>query len=93
MKKNIHPDYHPITIVMTDGTELPSKSTWGKAGDRLILDIDPKCHMAWTKQQHFTEKGQLARFNQRFQALNKVSAKPSVAEESTPEGSASTPAA
>ncbi|MDY4689708.1 MAG: 50S ribosomal protein L31, partial [Alphaproteobacteria bacterium] len=27
MKKGIHPDYHEITYVMTDGTEVKTKST------------------------------------------------------------------
>ena len=30
MKKNIHPDYHKIKVVMTDGSEFETKSTWGK---------------------------------------------------------------
>ena len=30
MKKDIHPDYHEITIIMTDGTEYKTKSTMGK---------------------------------------------------------------
>jgi large subunit ribosomal protein L31 len=48
MKAEIHPDYHMITVVMTDGTEYQTRSTWGKAGDKLNLDIDPKSHPAWT---------------------------------------------
>jgi hypothetical protein len=40
MKAEIHPDYHMITVVMTDGTEYQTRSTWGKAGDKLNLDID-----------------------------------------------------
>ncbi len=44
-KKDIHPDYHPITIVMTDGTRYPSRSTWGKEGDVLQLDVCPKTHL------------------------------------------------
>jgi large subunit ribosomal protein L31 len=42
MKKNIHPDYHEITVVMTDGSSFKTRSTLGKAGDTLRLDIDPK---------------------------------------------------
>lgn len=30
MKKDIHPDYHMIKVVMTDGTEYETRSTWGK---------------------------------------------------------------
>ena len=28
--KKIHPDYHKIKVVMTDGTEFETRSTWGK---------------------------------------------------------------
>jgi len=48
MKKNIHPDYHAIKVQMTDGTVFESRSTWGKEGDTLQLDIDPTVHPAWT---------------------------------------------
>ena len=33
---------------MTDGTVFETRSTWGKEGDTLQLDIDPKVHPAWT---------------------------------------------
>ena len=33
MKKNIHPNYHKIKVVMTDGTEFETRSTWGKEND------------------------------------------------------------
>ena len=29
MKKDIHPDYHEITIQMTDGSEFKTRSTFG----------------------------------------------------------------
>jgi large subunit ribosomal protein L31 len=68
MKDNLHPDYHEITVVMTDGTSYKTRSTWGKPGDTLRLDIDPKSHPAWTGgPQKLSEGGQLARFNKRFQ--------------------------
>ena len=41
MKKDIHPDYHEVTVVMTDGTEYKTRSTMGKAGETIKLDIDP----------------------------------------------------
>ena len=47
MKKKIHPNYHKIKVVMTDGSTFETKSTWGKDGDTLKLDIDPKSHAAW----------------------------------------------
>lgn len=68
MKSNIHPDYHDITVVMTDGTEYKTRSTYGKAGDRLQLDIDPNTHPAWTggQQQLLDRGGRLSRFNKKF---------------------------
>jgi large subunit ribosomal protein L31 len=42
MKKNIHPNYHSIKVEMTDGTQFETKSTWGKEGEVLKLEIDPK---------------------------------------------------
>ena len=72
MKKNIHPDYHEINIEMTDGTTYVTKSTWGKKGDTLKLDIDPVSHPAWTGQHRIMDSGgQVARFNKRFSGLSK----------------------
>ena len=31
MKTEIHPDYHTITIKMTDGSTYTTRSTWGGA--------------------------------------------------------------
>jgi large subunit ribosomal protein L31 len=70
MKKDIHPDYHEITVVMTDGTEYKTRSTMGKAGETIKLDIDPKSHPAWTGQHRILDSGgQVARFNKRFSGL------------------------
>ena len=67
MKNDIHPDYHDITVVMTDGTEFKTRSTWGAAGDTMRLDIDPKTHPAWTGQHRLVDSaGQVAKFNKRF---------------------------
>ena len=51
MKHEGHPNYHTIKVVMTDGSEFTTRSTWGKEGDTLHLDIDPKSHPAWTGGQ------------------------------------------
>jgi large subunit ribosomal protein L31 len=75
MKKDagFHPHYHPIRVVMTDGTEFTTFSTMGKAGDTLQLDIDPKTHPAWTggNQQLMDRGGRLSKFNKRFEGLFK----------------------
>ena len=71
MKSDIHPEYHEIWIVMTDGTEFTTRSTWGKAGDTMTLDIDTKSHPAWTggSARMLDAEGQVARFNKRFAGL------------------------
>lgn len=70
MKKEGHPNYHEITVVMTDGSEFKTRSTWGKAGDTLRLDIDPKSHPAWTGVHRLLDTGgQLAKFQGRFKDL------------------------
>ena len=69
-KKEIHPDYHEINVVMTDGSSFKTRSTWGKAGDTLRLDIDPKSHPAWTGVHRLIDTGgQLAKFKKRFGGL------------------------
>ena len=47
MKKKIHPNYHKINVVMTDGSKFETMSTWGKEGDTLKLDIDPISHSTY----------------------------------------------
>jgi len=67
MKNDIHPDYHTITVEMTDGTSYETRSTWGKEGDTMKLDIDPITHPAWTGVHRLLDSGgQLAKFNKRF---------------------------
>ena len=37
--------YHKIKVVMTDGSEFETMSTWGKEGETLKLDIDSKSRL------------------------------------------------
>jgi large subunit ribosomal protein L31 len=71
MKNDIHPEYHEINVQMTDGTVYKTRSTWGKEGDTLVLDIDSKSHPAWTGggQRLVDTGGQVARFNKRFKGF------------------------
>ena len=71
MQKEIHPDYHMIKVVMTDGTEYMTRSTYGDEGDTLQLDIDPNTHPAWTGGgQHLIDRGgRLSRFNKKYEGL------------------------
>ncbi|MFZ2099634.1 MAG: 50S ribosomal protein L31 [Oricola sp.] len=71
MKADIHPDYHTIKVVMTDGTEYMTKSTWGSEGDTMNLDIDSKSHPAWTGgQQNLLDRGgRVSKFKKRYEGL------------------------
>ena len=71
MKKDIHPDYHTIKVVMTDGTHYETRSTYAKEGAELHLDIDPKTHPAWTGGgQHLVDRGgRVSRFKNRYKGI------------------------
>ena len=71
MKNDIHPDYHSIKVVMTDGTEYDTRSTYGEEGAVLRLDIDPTTHPAWTGggQQLLDRGGRLSRFNNKYKGF------------------------
>ena len=70
MKKDIHPKYHEINVVMTDGSSFKTRSTFGKPGETLRLDIDPKTHPAWTGVSRVSERGgRMAKFKERFGSI------------------------
>lgn len=71
MKKDIHPDYHTINVVMTDGTKYITRSTWGAEGDTMNLDIDPQSHPAWTGgNSHLLDRdGRVSRFKKKYEGL------------------------
>jgi large subunit ribosomal protein L31 len=73
MKKDIHPNYHRIKVVMTDGTEFVTYSTYGAEGETLKLDIDSKTHPAWTGGgQHLIDRGgRLTRFKRKYEGFLK----------------------
>ncbi len=68
MKADTHPEYHMIKVQMTDGSSYETRSTWGKEGDLMTLEIDPLSHPAWTggRGTMLDAGGQVARFNKRF---------------------------
>ena len=76
MKKNIHPNYHKIKVIMTDGSDFETRSTWGKEGETLKLDIDSKSHSAWIGgTQKILDKGRVSKFNKKFSNLRSTNKK------------------
>ncbi|MEO1746895.1 MAG: 50S ribosomal protein L31, partial [Pseudomonadota bacterium] len=59
------------TVVMTDGTEYETFSTWGADGDRMNLEIDPNSHPAWTggQQTLMDRGGRVSKFKDKFAGL------------------------
>jgi len=68
MKQDIHPDYHFVTLKLNDGSEVVTRSTYGKEGDTLTLDIDPTTHPAWTggSQTLLDRGGRVSKFKDKF---------------------------
>lgn len=71
MKAEIHPEYHTITIKMTDGSTYETRSTWGKEGDQMSLDIDPLAHPAWTggNAKLMDTGGRVSKFKNKYAGL------------------------
>lgn len=71
MKADTHPNYHLINIKMTDGSEYLTKSTWGKEGDTMSLDIDPLAHPAWTggSAKLMDTGGRVSKFKNKYAGL------------------------
>ena len=71
MKTGIHPDYHTINVKMTDGTIFQTRTTWGKEGDQMALDIDPLVHPAWTggNAKLMDTGGRVSKFKNKYAGL------------------------
>ena len=71
MRKGIHPDYHMITVKMTDGSTFQVRTTWGKEGDQMALDIDPLAHPAWTggTAKLLDTGGRVSKFKNKYAGL------------------------
>jgi large subunit ribosomal protein L31 len=71
VKSGIHPEYHMIDVRMTDGTVVQMKTTWGKEGDTMNLEIDPLSHPAWTggTQRLMDTGGRVSKFKSKYAGL------------------------
>ncbi|MDR0423832.1 MAG: 50S ribosomal protein L31 [Rickettsiales bacterium] len=62
-------DYHSVKVKMTDGKIFETRSCYGKAGDTIVLDVDPLNHPAWrTDNSSFvnTNDDQITKFKKKF---------------------------
>jgi large subunit ribosomal protein L31 len=60
-----------ITVRMTDGSTFQTRSTWGKAGDQMSLEIDPLAHPAWTggSAKLMDTGGRVSKFKNKYAGL------------------------
>ena len=65
MKKEIHPDYHPITVTLADGTTFQTRSTM--PGDKYTSDVDSTNHPFYTgRRQYVDTAGRVEKFRRRY---------------------------
>ena len=71
MKKDIHPAYHFIDVKLLNGDVVKMRSTYGKEGDVMTLDIDPSVHPAWTGggQRLMDTGGRVSKFKKKFEGF------------------------
>lgn len=67
MKKGIHPDYKEVTVVLSDGSEIKTRSTINTKDGIYRSEVDSKNHPFYTKNTAFTSNdGRVDRFKRRY---------------------------
>ena len=67
MKKDIHPDYHKITVSLADGTVFTTHSTM--KGDTYSSEVDSTNHPFYTGKRQFVDTaGRVEKFKRRYGA-------------------------
>jgi large subunit ribosomal protein L31 len=65
MKKNIHPNYHPVTVRCVCGNEVHTRST--VSGELLQTEICSACHPFYTGKQKLVDSaGRVERFLRKY---------------------------
>lgn len=67
MKKGIHPDYKEMKVILSDGSEILTRSTMSLKDGLYRSEIDSKNHPFYTKNQNLQKKAdRIDRFNKRY---------------------------
>jgi len=78
MKKDIHPQYHEVTVVCACGNTFKTRSTY--KSDVLHLEICSNCHPFFTgKQKLIDSAGRVERFQRKYADFKKAKAEPAAA--------------
>jgi len=69
MKKDIHPNYKELKIIMANGDTFMTSSTY--PGESVLLDVDFREHPAWKGGIALinTRSNQVADFNKKFGSI------------------------
>jgi large subunit ribosomal protein L31 len=69
MKKDIHPAYKELKIIMANGDEFITSSTY--SGESVLLDVDFREHPAWKGGMAMlnTKANQVSDFNKKFGSI------------------------
>jgi large subunit ribosomal protein L31 len=74
MKKDLHPNYHEITVVCACGNTFRTRSTY--KSDVLHLEICSNCHPFFTGKQKLVDTaGRVERFNRKYADFRKAATK------------------
>lgn len=64
MKKDIHPEYHEITVTCSCGNEFKTRSVLNRP---LQIEVCSSCHPFYTGQQKIVDTaGRVEKFNQKY---------------------------
>ena len=65
MKKDIHPDYHFVSVRLADGSKIQIRSTMD--GDEYVSEVDATNHPFYTgKRQYVDTAGRVEKFMRRY---------------------------
>lgn len=65
MKKDIHPEYKPVNVVLADGTEVEMRSTMNS--ETYQSDVDATNHPFYTgRRQYVDTAGRVEKFMRRY---------------------------
>ena len=63
MKADIHPNYKEVTVLLSDGTQIKTRSTLDTKDGLYKPEVDSRNHPFYTKSSNFTSKaGRVDRF-------------------------------
>ena len=64
-----HPKEHLVNLILSDGSKIQVMTSWGKEGENIHLDVDPKNHPAWqdgSKNFVNTSDLRVSKFKEKF---------------------------